>query len=541
MAFFVFLFIFLSIGWIANEFWLPYRFHPKSLIANAGILVLSMLAAWGLLKLSWIKVSRAVVDSWKPAVPLAFVLIVLNGTLFLDKRMNPPQGPNVVWLLIDALRADHLSCYGYDRQTSPFIDELAKRGVLFKNAYSQESYTIASVPSYFTSTYPIVHGVLYDNPTLDVLDSSFMTLAEILKQSNYKTAAFFFNPHLQTKLNVGQGFEVYDGDMGNKVTDKRKPIYERHETASVIYNKTERYLKKSRRNDEPVFLYLHFLDVHNPYAPPPPYDKLFLPADLHQYSKILQERPWYLKSEMDLCKAMYDGGIRYTDSYLKRTMEMLAKYNITYENTIFILTADHGEEFFDEHPADTGDQLHGRTLYQEQIRVPLIVSLPKEKASKKIVEEKVQLIDILPTVLDVIGIEWRKYPQWQGRSLLPLLEGNPTGFDIVYSGGNRGRSVLISGDWKLYKYDLVCKQRRSECMKKPSIKSGDSIRRQELYNLRQDPKEKTNLIESEPEIAKKLQNQLTTILKESKTKSDQQSIELDDRTIEELKALGYLD
>lgn len=157
----------------------------------------------------------------------------------LAQTLGSPDKLNVVWITVDALRADHLGCYGYEKNTSPFINRFAAEGVLFKNAFSQESYTQASVPSFFTSTYPPVHQVLYDKPTIDILDSSFITIAEVLKENGYDTAAFVFNPHLKAVFNFGQGFDVYDDNKEG--FNESLPRYAAFETAGKMFEKVKKY------------------------------------------------------------------------------------------------------------------------------------------------------------------------------------------------------------------------------------------------------------------------------------------------------------
>jgi arylsulfatase len=442
-----------------------------------------------------------------------------------------------VWLVIDALRADHLGCYGYEKNTSPFIDSMADENVLFKYAFSQESYTQASTPSYFTSTYPPAHRVLYDAPTVDILDSRFITLAEVLKDANYYTIAIVFNPHLRAIFNFGQGFDIYDDNK--KGFDKSQPVHLAYETASKIFDKAKHYLEKNKKR--PVFLYMHYRDVHNPYAPPPPYNELFLPDGIDPAVDILCTKPPvpYTKENVDLFISQYDGEIKYTDDWIKKTLKMLEDHNINRQNSIVIITADHGEEFFDYHPDDPGGIDHGRTLYSEQIHVPLIISIPTIEVKKKIIDSYVELNDIVPTVLDALDIFWEAYDQFQGKSLIPLIEAADAGPRTIYSGGNYGRGVIIEKGFKYYVYDKTTKERIGAYGKRPPH-DYTYIFEEEVYDITADSHETKNISGQKKAISAKLKKKLDALNKSFSVGKDSESVEADEGTTEQLKALGYL-
>lgn len=532
-------------GWAINHYWLHFRLNSLSLLGNAGILVVTIFLWFILIKIKKENVNKITNTLFKVAgrkyinkfaFGLISFLIILNISIVVDGKINSPKKYNVVWILIDALRADHLGAYDYERDTSPFIDKFADESILFKYAFSQESYTQASVPSYFTSTYPLEHKVLYDQPNVEILDLKFVTIAEILKNANYDTAAFVFNPHLKAKFNFGQGFDLYDDNK--KGFDTSLPLYEAYETAEKIFNKLNRYLSGNKKR--PLFLYLHYRDVHSPYVPPPPYHKTFLTPVLEPTVDIIyNNRVPFKKQYADIFISQYDGEIKYTDQYIKKTMTLLKDNNINLENSIIIITADHGEEFFDYHPEDKPGEQHGRTLYMEQIHVPLIISIPNINAPQKIINSKVELVDIAPTVLDILDINFEKYNQFQGKSLLPLIKGDDINSFTVYSGGNHGRGVILKGDWKYYYFDKFPKDHRRETFTKPSNDYNYTYG-EELYNLKTDPKETRNLINTEINIALKLKEELLIYNNKLGSEGDSKSIKLDSQTMEQLKSLGYI-
>jgi arylsulfatase A-like enzyme len=449
-----------------------------------------------------------------------------------------PSRPHIVWIVIDAQRAGSLGAYGYRRDTSPVLDALASEGVLFELAMSQESYTQASVPSYFTSTYPLTHQVLYNNPDIDVLDESFVTIAEILRDDGYQTAAFVFNPHLKARFGFNQGFELYDDDKEG--WKKGIPHYINYETASKIHEKTARYLEDTTQ--DPIFLYLHYRDVHDPYVPPPPYHKRFLPRGYEPVVDILypEEGHLPLHENVRLARSQYDGEILYTDFYIGKTLNLLAEHGLTRDNTVFVVTADHGEEFFDRHPGDRGGSFHGRTLYREQIHVPLIFSFPGLEPKKRRLTSAVALVDIVPTLLDYIGIDPGRF-DFQGQSLLPMIREGREREGFVYSGGNHNRGAIISGKWKFYRNDRQLKRNRRRNFTRPEADQTYEFV-DELYDIETDPAETNNLIDEYPEVARLLEEQLKQITNElTKGKKPSNSVGLDDETKRQLEALGYVD
>lgn len=529
---------FLYGGWAINRYWLPGKFHPISLAADAVIAMFTVLLAYVLMKVRWEALTevRPMRKMRAGACISLVILLLLNLAIALDDKIGTSNRPNIVWVLIDALRADHLGCYGYEKDTSPFVDGFAANSVLFENAISQESYTQASVPSYFTSTYPHVNKVLYDDPTIDVLDSKFVTLAEILRNADYATAAFVFNPHLNAEFNFGQGFDVYDDNKEG--LDYTLRPHETFETAIKIHEKVERYLRKHRKR--PVFLYLHYRDVHSPYAPPPPYHETFLPPEYTPVVDMIEEEKLPPRKEyMDRYVSQYDGEIKYTDECIKKTFRMMEDQGLNRDNTIFIITADHGEEFHDYHPGDVGDVGHRRTLYMELIRVPLILSVPASEPLRRQVEPYVELADLVPTILDILAIESKAAAQFQGRSLLPLVKGEELEPRRVYSGGNYGRGAIIENGMKYFLYDVFQKELRMAGLRRPPD-DHEPMWRDELYNIAKDPGETVNLIAENKELAAHLITVLAAVEGDVTVQVEGASMAIDDKTKDQLKALGYL-
>ncbi len=439
---------------------------------------------------------------------------------------QPKRDPNVLILLIDALRPDHLGCYGYARETSPTIDALAKRGVLFLDATSSASYTRASVPSIFASVQPGAHGVFSQGEQVETLSDEFTTLAETLKARGYVTAAFVPNPSLHHAFNFDQGFDLYDDNFEIGTG----PPHEAYETARKIHDRALRWLRGHR--EKPYFAYLHYRDVHGPYVPPPPYDRMFRKAG---EIRALTRRE-YKSQPLDLRRAprfrdldsylnQYDGEIRYTDDQLARFLDTLEKEGFL-ENTIIFVTADHGESFL-EHSSWT----HGTGVYQELTRVPLLLILPDETWAGRRVQAPVQTIDIYPSILSLLGTE---IPAGlQGKSLLDAIEGKANPRRPVFSEArvkkhhrpsSWGQIVAVrSGEWKL----IYNRTKRSA----------------ELYHLASDPAETNNLVDREPERARELLRLIAAYDKDNARRGHLgagQQQGLPDDVVEGLRSLGYV-
>lgn len=506
------------------------------------------------------------------------VAVLLEAVRMNRSRRTPAGQLHVVWIVIDALRADHLGCYGYPQDTSPFLDSLAARSARFSLAISQESYTMASAASYFTSRYPPETKVLYDQPDIDALGRSFPTLAEVLKNAGYDTGAFVFNPHLQARYQFDQGFDVYDDacpQLGDGHITAETPIWAAKDTARPMYDKVSGFLDNERfqGSGRPKFLYLHYRDVHGPYIPPPEYAARFLPADyspeLWAYLAKYQQRPVKLEAEpfdpplpaevepdwphsrarLEYTISQYDGELRYTDDSLARLFEMLARHGIDLRTSIFVVTADHGEEFRDPHPGDVSGWGHGRTLYREQVHVPLLVSLPDQKAIGQkavghVIDVPVELVDIAPTILDAaLGESART--DFRGRSLAPLVRGGTLSPRPVFAGGNHGRGLVVSNGLVYYRCDTSTQRRRTDFGLRPAPgEVGDM--QEELYSLTDDPRQRSNLLAETTDAgtddrraARALEQLVAEWLARGASGPSRTPMPIDEHDREQLTALGY--
>jgi len=347
---------------------------------------------------------------------------------------------NVILITIDCLRPDHLSCYGYERLTSPFIDSLASQGWMFTNFYSNSSYTCASIASMITSTYPFDYGEYLEYSTPAKLSRRRILLSEILKIHGYSTAFFHDNPYLSPFFGYNRGFDT-SIDFGNrsKALSKAKraafSIFRSRNVRNLILKikmsisflkwyfrdvplvtDAETILKEAakwvRHAHQPFFLWVHLMDTHTPYSPK---HDLLDKFGINKFNalRVIYKRHFKRKKlsdgEFEVFKLLYDVQIRQIDRALSRYLAKIMRGGT--ENNYVIITADHGENLEDKDKAGT----HSDRLTDELLRVPLIIYGGELKPGRKI-HVKASLIDLVPTILDLLKI--RKMKCFKGESLL---------------------------------------------------------------------------------------------------------------------------
>jgi arylsulfatase A-like enzyme len=282
------------------------------------------------------------------------------------------KAPLVIVYLVDTLRRDHLSLYGYGRRTSPSLDGFASDAVVFDQAIAPSSWTIPSVASLFTSLLPDGHGALHLQAPLA---PAAHTLAERMAESGFATGAVVANPLILASSGFDQGFGYFEGLHG------RKGRLSTTVPAARVVDAALRFIDSHRGLAS--FLFVHAFDPHSPYQPPPPFDRQFEPPTT---------------SERDQAIALYDGEIAYGDQEFGRFVRELKARGL-YDRALFVFASDHGEEFLDH-----GDWRHGTTLFDELVRVPLVVRFPGGAHSGRRVGRQVQLLDVLPTVLRTLSL-----------------------------------------------------------------------------------------------------------------------------------------
>ena len=398
--------------------------------------------------------------------------------------------PNIVLISVDTLRADHLSCYGYERATSPRIDQLAAEGALFEEAISSTSWTLPAHAALFTGLADSVHGCLDDNQRLD---GRRVTLAEHLKGAGYQTVGFFSGPFLHPVFGLSQGFDEYVdctsfAEWSSERTSSGQPLVEgggamlraaADVTNPTVYGRVRDWLRTGHRR--PFFMFIHMWDVHADYIPPPPYDRQFDP----DYEGPVTGRNVFFDKSINAqmpardiahLVALYDGEIAWTDYHVGMIMDELDALKLR-DSTIVVLLSDHGEEFF-EH----GGKDHRRTLYDEVIHIPLIIRMPGRVPAGGRFSEQVRMIDVLPTILELANVTPSK--AIMGQSLVPLFEGEKLPDDTLavselYSVGRKLRS------FRRNEYKLIFDEQRQRGL---------------VFDMLADPGEKTVL--DDPDNAK---------------------------------------
>ncbi|MFC1708754.1 sulfatase-like hydrolase/transferase [Candidatus Omnitrophota bacterium] len=434
---------------------------------------------------------------------------------------------NVILVMVDTLRADHLGCYGYQRKTSPFIDAFAREGTVFGNCYAQASWTSPSCASLLTSLYPSIHGVISSDY---ILPDQVTTMAEVFQDQGYVTYCYLANPSLRRIYNFQQGYDYFDDylmrDTLFYAVLRNLPIFkhiiknlagtsfswQNRDNAQLANERIFPWLDKHK--DENFFMYLHYMDPHSTYAPPSPYNRMFS----HIQGDVLSRRI-----------ALYDGEIRFFDDKFKELVDKLKSLDI-YDKTLIVLVSDHGEGFL-EH----GQWEHGFTLYDEEVKVPFIIKYDGYVARGRSVSQPVRLIDVMPTVLDLLNIEYN-IPV-DGRSLAPMLGAQSLTMEPqdvymeVVSGKDEYvlKGLVRGGTWK---YILT---------EASQLRDIQKLGNEELLNLKNDPRELRNLSRQNPEILTGIKKYFNFYRKHcSDNAISPPEVEKNFEIVEQLRALGYL-
>ena len=418
-------------------------------------------------------------------LPLLAVVILTVGGFVIHERSGGTSQGNVILISIDTCRPDRLSCYGHPAQTTPNIDRLAEHAVRCVNAYSPIPITLPAHASMLTGTIPPTHGI---RGNLDQrLGHSSVTLAETLAENGYVTGGVVGAYVLDSSFGLDHGFEYYNDDFVEPI----EAAYDSERRGEEVTHFAIEWLNEHR--DDKFFLFVHYYDPHDPYHPPEPFA-----------TRLKQD--------------LYAGEIAYTDFCIGRLIDRLKELGL-YESSLIVIAGDHGE-MLGEH----GEDEHMYFIYESAIRVPLLFKLPGQ-AQGSTIDEAVGIVDVVPTVCGILGIDAPKHTQ--GENLTSRLNGDAAtrGPRHIYTeslyatryGANPMYGV-ISDSWK-YIYTT----------------------RPELYDLSTDPGENTNLVEREPERAGTLRDRLTKLLDEADViDTDDTKVALNEEATGRLRSLGYL-
>lgn len=438
----------------------------------------------------------------------------------------------VILVLVDTLRADYLGYSGFEGEISPNIDALARESVRFSTCVSQAPWTKPSVASLLTSLYPESHGITNHQGAYwggesaelraGILPDEAVTLAEVLHGEGYRTAAFVANPWLVQGYGFSQGFEVYDDHAASDTT-----------RAGTVLEGARRWLRGLEK-DARFFLYLHFMDVHGPYLGPeadaeaildspslgPPH--ALTGAEAGAIPEYLRNVPWRGPDEARrrrAWRARYGAGIRAFDRALGGFIEELRDSGVL-NRSVVVVTSDHGEEL-----GDHGGWDHGFNLYDHQVHVPLLVRLPHAINGGRVVDGVVSLIDVMPTVLGLAGVE--PPPGFQGHDVSMLWrrdadQGNRPSFSTA----TKNRPGLYSVRTRTHKLVVDVSRRGSA----------------RLYDLAADPEERHDVAADQPDTARALMNELNRHIGRMKERGHLQpaSGAVSEEMRKRLKSLGYV-
>jgi arylsulfatase A-like enzyme len=466
----------------------------------------------------------------------------------------------IILYVMDSLRADFLSCYGYEKETSPHIDEIAQEGVLFTQAFAQSTWTRPSGASILTSRYPSAQGLLTND---DALPSAVPTLPEELKRAGFKTIAISTIGNISVDFGFGKGFDRFVALYKEEEVKRRRanlnfarlgwnkdnwdkknfenqsasvPISTSEDINEIIYP----FLEENRNKD--LFILIWSMDTHDPYFHRDPQMARFCYSrEVWTYKDILKP---HTQEEIKLFKTIYEDMIYYNDHHLGALVEKLKELDL-FDQTFFILTADHGESF-----GEHGINSHGAPPYDEMIWVPLIMKFPNRLFQGKMTG-LVQHIDLVPTILELVGIASANMAP-QGKSLLPLLRYEVKVNDFVLAEFRLRERLPMYFALRTDDYKYIEVRRTKFALYRSIFRTLSPFYRtffpqQQLFCLREDPGEKVNCIKEKKDMANQLKSQLKALQKRNKALSTQvkkkriKKEDVDEEVSKQLKALGYFD
>ncbi len=447
-------------------------------------------------------------------------------------RSRQSERSNILLIGIETLRADHVGCLGYDHDTTPTLDRLAREGIVCARTMSTSGWTLPSVMSVMTSLYPNVHRVQTYG---DKLSGEITTLAEIVKAAGYTTFGVVSNPTIDGRYGFSDGFDLYDDFTVS--LDFDMDMFHNHDAIigdPHLSNSSELVTKVAVKwleagPAEPFLLFVFYFDPHYDYIPPAPFDTMFDPNyEGHVDGRGMKKEPRHSQRPPDRdlqhLLALYDGEIRYTDSNVGKLLQAVARSGVL-KNTLVVLFGDHGDEFY-EH----GKTTHSRTLYDEIVHVPLIFWWPDRLPTGRHVDAITSLVDIMPTILDYLDLPY-KGPV-QGISLRPLIERK-------------------AREWRSTVWAELNMENHLQAVLGESHRLFRDMRNNtwELYHLPSDPGERTNLYDqpsaedvrlaltAEWERWTRLNRELADHLARG---SEAEKTQLTEQQLQKLKALGYV-
>jgi arylsulfatase len=441
-------------------------------------------------------------------IAASLCLLVLCGC---EHERRPP---NIVLIVVDTLRRDAVGCYGASKHdTTPHLDALAQEAVRFDHAYATAPWTCPSVASILTGQLPSTHGL---TAALTGLGDGVDSLAEMLKAEGYATAGVISNPHIGRRFGFAQGFDTWAQDQAKG---------HQHVSTPGVTREAIDLVRKLARGEKPFFLFVLYFDPHYDYKRHPEYGFAGDPGRITGKEHIIELEhlaPTMTETEIRYLRDVYDEEVRFTDEGIGRLLGALRESG-AYDDTAIVVTADHGEEF-----VERGWIGHVRTLYGELVHIPLLVRRPGETA--RVVDTKVSLVSLVPTLRQLAGLT-PEIGRADAPSLVPLLDGGrpaswpPLFCEVDYSTEidplqEAHKRAVVDGGYKLIHDDTTGKN--------------------ELYDLAQDPGERHDLAEAQPEVTRRMYELLERVHAAARAGAAAHTdVQLDEEDLEAFRALGY--
>ncbi len=455
------------------------------------------------------------------AVVLAAAIWLIHSSLKDDE----PQG--VVLIILDTMRADHLPCYGYERDTAPVLTRLAEEGVLFENAVSFAPWTLPSMVNLLSSRYPT---------SRDVFDGKLrQSIVSTLEEAGFSTGAVTEGGWVTRHHGFDLGFSEYIEEEGEEPAgpDGSKPQLVAVGHIENTFREARKWIDRHR--SEKFFLMIHTYEPHTPYRRKA-FTKGLDPGkvgDTFEMEKLpLLQKGELVFDEVDLeyLESLYDGGILESDRHVGAFLDHLDEIGLR-EKTVVVVTSDHGEEMGEHYPAFAAD--HGHSLRDDQLRVPLILHNPCEKYPSRRITHQVRLMDVMPTVAELLGVPLERPAT--GSSLVPMMRGTEEVGRASFGGATKAGPARSYVRYLGFKYiETIGRQSREAPMIPPPP-------RIQLYDMEADPGETTNLAGQKPDIVGQMQKVLLELGQGDQGGRDFIIPEVEDETLRRrLKSLGYL-
>lgn len=495
------------------------------------------------------------------------------------------QRPNIILIVVDTARAQNFSCYGYNRATTPAVDSIAEEGVRFENVSASSPWTLPSHASIFTGLYSSQHGA---HAKHKYLDATNVTMAELLQWSGYKTVAINGNSWISDTFGFDRGFDDFIklwqwfqtttdvtnatfGMLPESYTSRWRQLLKHLLSGNALKNvgnafyarfldrrydyggrrataEAKRWIRDRISDEQPFFMFINYLEPHLEYKPPLPFRHLYteeraLAERLVQSDQIKYAWQYIVGHtqisdvELQTLRSLYDAELSYTDSLIKELYDFLDTESLL-DETILAITSDHGENIGEHKLMD-----HQYCLYETLLNVPLIIRYPKRIDSGQVISEPAQLVDILPTVLELADVQ-HEHADSSMSGGISLLSGGSREFVVSEYLGPQPtikalqRLVPDTTSANLHKFERALRAIKVDQWK--YIWSSDGSH--ELYDLSVDPTESTNVIGNYPSVETKLQSKLDEWVSSvnSQNVKGEQDVEMDDATRQRLEALGYL-